>query len=333
LLGAVLAKLNHPIYVGIDIGGTKCAVVISDEQLQILDRTEFATDVVRGAEQIINQLLDVTADMLSPYQADRVRAIGISCGGPLDSKRGVILSPPNLPGWDKIQIVDIFTQRFKVNTALQNDANAGALAEWMLGAGRGADNLVFLTFGSGLGAGLILDGRLYSGSNDLAGELGHWRLSDDGPVGFGKPGSFEGFCSGNGITKLAKTRIRELLHQGKDVSFCPTLESVEQLTTKSLAEAAKQGDDIALALFAESGKRLGQGLSLVIDLLNPEKIIIGSVFARCQSLIHPCAAEVIAQEAITAAADKCQILPAELGEKIGDLASLCIARYCFEQTA
>ena len=131
-------------------------------------------------------------------------AIGITCGGPLDSKKGLIMSPPNLPKWDKIPITKIIEDNFNVPVFLQNDANACALAEWRFGAGKGTNNMIFLTFGTGLGAGLILDGRLYAGTNNLAGEIGHIRLAKDGPLGYDKKGSFEGFCSGAGIARLAK---------------------------------------------------------------------------------------------------------------------------------
>ena len=126
------------------------------------------------------------------FQGYNLKRIGISCGGPLDSKKGMIYSPPNLPGWDKCLLQRYLQMKFGVETALQNDANACALAEWLMGAGRGTSNMVFLTFGTGMGGGLILNGRLYSGTNDLGGEVGHIRLAKDGPVGFGKAGSFEG---------------------------------------------------------------------------------------------------------------------------------------------
>ena len=129
-------------------------------------------------------------------------SIGISCGGPLDSRRGVIMGPPNLPGWDDVYIVRQIENHYGVQAHLQNDANACAVAEWKFGAGRGKQNVVFMTFGTGLGAGLILDGKLYSGTNDNAGELGHIRLDRFGPVGFGKAGSFEGFCSGRRIARF-----------------------------------------------------------------------------------------------------------------------------------
>ena len=141
------------------------------------------------------------------YKHYNLKRIGISCGGPLDSKKGIIFSPPNLPGWDNVPITRILSDEFGVETALQNDANACALAEWLMGAERGHSNMIFLTFGTGMGAGLILNGRLYSGTNDLGGEVGHIRLAKTGPVGFGKAGSFEGFCSGGGIAQLAKSIV------------------------------------------------------------------------------------------------------------------------------
>ena len=171
--------------IGIDIGGTKCAVVLGDEK-QIIKKIKFDTkDCQRTVEEIMSAVEAIG-------EGD---AIGISCGGPLDSGRGVIMSPPNLPDWNDVRIVDMLTGRFGIPAYLCNDANACALAEWKYGAGRGTQNMVFLTFGTGLGAGLILNGRLYEGACGMAGEVGHVRLSEHGPVGYGKAGSFEGFCS------------------------------------------------------------------------------------------------------------------------------------------
>ena len=169
-------------FIGIDIGGTKCAVVKGDLN-GITDKISFATE---GCEGTLARIFDAVESLLP------ATAIGISCGGPLDDRRGVILSPPNLPGWDEVYITDMLRDRFSIPAYLCNDANACALAEWKFGAGRGSRNMIFLTFGTGLGAGLILDGRLYSGTSGMAGEVGHVRLDDDGPVGFGKRGSFEG---------------------------------------------------------------------------------------------------------------------------------------------
>lgn len=327
-----MAQATQTFYLGVDIGGTKCALVLGDAELNVLDRIAFPTEVRRGPGEIVQTLLDAAEALLQkhglrPSHTDGIQAIGISCGGPLDSTRGLIQSPPNLPGWDEVPITRYFAERFGVTTALQNDANAGALAEWMLGAGQGGRNLVFLTFGTGLGAGLILDGRLYAGTNDLAGELGHWRLAEDGPEAFGKRGSFEGFCSGAGIAQLARWQAREVLLRGGEVSFAKDVDSLDTLTTKDVAIAAHNGDPLAREVFAESGRKLGAGLSLLIDLLNPQKVVIGSVFARCQDLLYPHALKVMEAEALAPALQRCQVVPAALGEAIGDVASLCVAHY------
>ncbi|MDC3220003.1 ROK family protein, partial [Saprospiraceae bacterium] len=189
-------KSNKRYFLGIDIGGTKCAVIAGMENMEILDRIQFLTETDKGAENTIINILDKVKSLIERLNDYNLVAIGITCGGPLDSKTGLIMSPPNLPGWDKIPITKLIEDNFDVPVFLQNDANACALAEWRFGAGKGTNNMIFLTFGTGLGAGLILDGRLYAGTNDLAGEVGHIRLAEDGPLGYDKKGSFEGFCSG-----------------------------------------------------------------------------------------------------------------------------------------
>ncbi|RDC62654.1 ROK family protein [Adhaeribacter pallidiroseus] len=314
---------------GFDIGGTKCAVVLgtknSNHDLQIIDKQVLPTD--KPVYAMIDWLY-ATAEALLLKQgltAEAIEGIGISCGGPLSSKKGLILSPPNLPGWDHIPIVMLTEKRFGRKTLLQNDANACAMAEWKHGAGKGYSNLIFLTFGTGMGAGLILDGKLYSGTTDLAGEVGHLRLARRGPVGFGKEGSFEGFCSGGGIAQLAQVKVRQKLQMGQPVSFCQSLEDLPFLTAKIVAEAAYAGDPVAQDIYRTCGQFLGAGLSLLIDILNPEIIIMGSIYGRAQELLEPDMREVIAAEAITESYQACRIVPALLAENIGDIAALCLA--------
>jgi glucokinase len=201
-------------FIGIDIGGTKCTLTVSNMELKIFHRIQFATHTERGPDYTINEILKIIDEFKIKIDFEKVKSIGISCGGPLNSKRGLVMSPPNLPGWDNIPIVEIINNKTDKPTFIQNDANACALAEWRYGAGIGTQNMIFLTFGTGLGAGLILNGQLYTGSNDNAGEVGHVRLDDEGPVGFNKAGSFEGFCSGSGIAKLAQIIAEENLNKG-----------------------------------------------------------------------------------------------------------------------
>ncbi|HEY2580441.1 MAG TPA: ROK family protein [Mucilaginibacter sp.] len=322
--------------IGIDIGGTKCAVSLGEVEngeITIINKETFQTSNTPDPFAMISKLQKGVEKIIALQQLSihNIAAIGISCGGPLDSKRGLILSPPNLPGWDAIPVVNLFQEKFGIPVFLQNDANACALAEWKFGAGKGYRNVIFLTFGTGLGAGLIFDGRLYSGTNDMAGEVGHIRLENIGPVGYGKAGSFEGFCSGNGITQIAQIKIRERFQMGQAVSFCKSPEEIGLITAKAVAEAATNGDELAIEIYKLSGAYLGRGLSILIDVLNPEVIIIGSIIVSSGNLILPAAMEIIKREALQHSQNVCRILPAKLGDMVGDFAALSVAMYNLEQ--
>lgn len=309
---------------GFDIGGTKCAAVTASydgTEIRILNKAAIATDHGIGAYEMIDRLVEA-ADRLIERRPDR---IGISCGGPLDSERGVILSPPNLPGWDNVEIVKYIEDHYRSPVKLQNDANACALAEWKFGAGVGCENMIFLTFGTGLGAGLILNGRLYEGANGNAGEIGHIRLENEGPVGYGKSGSFEGFCSGGGLAQLGYIKALECIKKGTYPLYFKEGMSQNEITARSIAEAAQKGDPTALEVYRISGKYLGKGLSLLIDILNPERIVIGSIFARSQALLSEMMKEEIEREALSHSVGCCQIVAAKLGEEIGDYASVATA--------
>jgi len=318
---------------GFDIGGTKCAVILGKkdhDHLNIIDKQTILTD--KSAYELI-ELLFLTAESLLQKHSilnDDIEGIGISCGGPLSSKRGIVQSPPNLPGWDNIPIVEMCDKRFGKHSFLQNDANAGAVAEWKYGAGKGYQNIIFLTFGTGMGAGLILDGKLYSGVSDLAGEIGHIRLAEMGPAGFGKAGSFEGFCSGGGIAQLAQLKVRQKIQLGEKVSFCNSLDDLPALTAKIVADAAFKGDPVAIDIYKTCAQYLGKGLSILIDVLNPELIILGSIYGRAKDLIAPYMYDSIAEEAIPESRKACQIVPPGLSENIGDMAALCLAEISSE---
>lgn len=315
---------------GLDIGGTKCAVIYGKtdgEKLQIIEKLGFPTEPNRGLSYTLESIFRHIDLIIGKHNLSslKIGSLGISCGGPLDSKTGMVMSPPNLPGWDNVPLVKILTEKYGIMTGIQNDANACALAEWKFGAGKGTENMVFMTFGTGLGAGLILNGKLYAGTNDMAGEVGHIRLSEFGPVGYGKAGSWEGFCSGGGIAQLARTMIMEKFQMGENVSFCQTKEELENISARTVAKAAVNGDELALKIYRTSGEFLGKGLSVLIDILNPEIIVIGSIFARSKDLLEPYAMKVIREEALSLSRNVCRIVPAQLGENLGDFAALSVA--------
>ena len=301
--------------IGVDVGGTKCAVTYGQKEgfeLHIREKIRFATtDVDETIANIVRAVDDVMRK--NGLTAGNTAAIGVSCGGPLDSRTGVVMSPPNLPGWDNIPIVKLLGDRFGIRTGIHNDANACALAEWKFGAGIGARNMAFLTFGTGLGAGLILDGKLYAGTNDNA-----------GPVGYGKCGSFEGFASGGGIAQLARFKVSEKHQMGQRVSWCAPGQ-LDEITARDVADAAAAGDELALEIYRISATYLGRGLAIVIDLINPEVIVIGGIYTRNREMMEPFVLREIEREALSHARRVCSIRPAALGEQIGDYAALSVA--------
>lgn len=301
--------------IGVDIGGTKCAVCKGDLTQGVVEKVKFSTTSCEETLTRIEKEIEAMGEFTS---------IGISCGGPLDSKGGVILSPPNLPGWDEVPITERFSEKFGVPVFLENDANACALAEWKFGAGKGTEHMIFLTFGTGMGAGLILNGKLYSGTNGMAGEMGHVRLAPFGPVGYGKQGSFEGFCSGGGLAQLGQIAAREQLQMGNRVSYCSSYEELECITAKKIADCAKEGHRDAVAIYEQCGEMLGKGLSILVDLLNPERIVIGSIYERCTKLLKPGMERVLKRECLSDNLKVCEIVPAMLGDEIGDYAALSV---------
>ena len=323
MLSEKLYKERRRLMIGFDIGGTKCSVSVGEEigeKLLIKDKIVIPTEHNISAYEMIEKMCRLAEQMTDDFSE-----IGISCGGPLDLKKGIILSPPNLPGWDNVEIVRYLKEKYRGSVTIQNDANACAIAEWKYGAGKGTSNMIFLTFGSGLGAGLILNGHLYNGTNDMAGEIGHIRLAGYGPIGFGKAGSFEGFCSGNGIAELGRIKAVEKLQMGETVSYCASRDALTAITAKSIAECAMAGNEDAKEIYRLCGEKLGEGISILIDILNPELIVIGSVFQRSEILLRASMEEMIKNESLSYSRKVCRIVPAELTENIGDYAALSVA--------
>ena len=309
--------------VGIDIGGTKTAVILSAHPPETVWRAEFETRPELGPEQAIRKTLSLVHTGLAQHGVGtELQAIGVSCGGPLERANGLILSPPNLPTWNAVPITAILEAEFNVPCALNNDANAGALAEHQFGAGECCKHMVFLTMGTGLGAGLILNGELFYGASDMAGEIGHVRLTSRGPVGHNKAGSAEGWASGGGMAKHGAERVREAKSAGV---FTVLSAFGEALTAKQIASAAQDNDGVAMTIVEETGHRLGEALAVLVDVLNPERIVVGGLgFRLGERLLGP-ARRRMSEEALSPAVLACQVLPARLGERIGDVAALCVA--------
>lgn len=302
--------MKPQVIIGLDIGGTKTAVVEGMDDGQILRRVQFPTAPDRGFDAVFKDIVSSVSE-IAGSASSAPAALSVSVGGPLDVLQGLILSPPNLPGWDRIPLKRLLSERFPLPVYVEHDGNAGALAEWYFGAGIGTRSMVFLTMGTGLGAGLILDGRLYRGATDVAGEIGHVRIADDGPDCYGKSGSLEGYASGTGISRLAQSLFPQRWPSRPDMI--------------TLSAAARTGDPDALHVFATAARFFGRGLAMLADTLNPERIVLGGLGMRLMDVLVNPALRVFREEALPRAAEVCSIVPAKLGESIGDIASLCAA--------
>ena len=311
--------MNGTLLLGFDIGGTKSAVIVGDVDGRALAREEFAT---AGPDVTVGRLIALGQDLLT---GEAPAACGISCGGPLSSRQGLILSPPNLPGWDRVPVVQMVHDAFGVPAALENDANAAAVAEWRWGLQCRVDDLIYLTCGTGQGAGIVLGGRLVRGRQDLAGEVGHVRLLDLGPVGYHKAGSVEGLTSGTALGSLARLRLQEPHEPSHLDRF-----ALEKVSGREVCAAAINGDALGLRVVREVADYLGRTCAMLIDILNPQRISLGSTARRLGPLLVDGVRDAARREALPAAYEACTIDTAVLGEVIQDLSTLAVARQAAE---
>jgi glucokinase len=310
---------------GIDIGGTKCAVVLGSANGEILARKSMRTlSGLLSPDDVLTQLAVLARETLSEtgVSVADVKGVGISCGGPLDTATGIIYAPPNLPDWKAVPVKSFFERELGLPTYVENDANATALAEWRYGAGRGYRNIIFMTMGTGIGGGIILDNQLYRGTNDLAGELGHQTILINGPrCGCGKRGCLEALASGPAIARLA----RESLMYGRHKRVLALADGKSaDITAAHVVTAAQEGDPFAIQILQEAGTYMGIGIANVIQILNPEIVILGTIAVHAGDLVLEPIRRAVAEYAWQRSSDMCAIVPAALGDRAQDLAAIAI---------
>jgi glucokinase len=312
-----IIQLNRRTIIGLDIGGTKTACVEGTADAQILQRIEWPTLAERPFVEVFPHLnLQVQFVIEAANQEGRTPvALSVSIGGPLRIQEGFLIDPPHLPGWHNLPLKKHLSEAFpNLPVLIEHDGNAGALAEFHFGVGKSRPNLqhlIFLTFGTGIGAGFIVNGQILRGATDTAGEVGHWRLADNGPLGFGKRGSWESFASGAGLIELATQMFPSRW--------------TSQTPISALVHAMVENDPEALQVAEVAGTWMGRGLALLIDALNPQIIVFGSLGVVLGERIFAPARKVIAAEALPQAAAACELLPSALGKHIGDVAALMAA--------
>jgi glucokinase len=319
------------VYLGLDIGGTKIGLCVGTPGGEVLASDRFANDPRSTPEQMLGRCKTKLEELAAGVGGGaRVLALGAACPGPLDYKAGKFINPPNNPAWHGFALRDWLAKNFACPTAMMNDANAAAYAEWLWGAAKGTRTAVFLTVSTGMGAGLIIDGRLYEGPLGLAGEIGRIQLSpsDDGPVGFGRRGTSEGYCSGPGMSQMAMSEAIVCTHTGEKSVLREVLASEGAISPERLCEAARAGDAAAKRVTDRVAKELGRLMAIMTDILNPEVFVLGTIGTAYPDLLIPGARaslRAIALEPATAIVD---VRPSTLSNR-GDQQALAVAHYTF----
>ena len=310
--------------VGIDIGGTKLATVAADNSGKILSKVRRPTRADKGPEYAIKLLFEMVGETIvqAGLEQNAISAIGVSCGGPLDTKTGVVYSPPNLPGWDAFPLKARLESEFQIPAVIENDANASALAEYRFGGGKGHDAVLYMTMSTGIGGGIVIDGKIYHGANDSAGEVGHQILLPDGPLcGCGKRGCLEALCSGPAIARRAK----EAIHKESNTAILTLADGcIDAVKSEHVLAAACQGDALALKLVDETAYYMGWGIANLVNILNPDIVLLGTIAIAAGDLLLEPIRKTVSDFAMTRPAEAVKIMPAQLGDSLGDLAAIAL---------
>ena len=310
--------------IGIDVGGTNVKIALVNDEGKILYSNSVPTRAEMGYEYTVNNIKQAIYDLLkeTKLESKDIQGIGFGFPGQVDYKAGIVRNAPNIPGWVEIPIAKIFEDEFHIPTRVDNDVRCAALGELNYGAGKGCENLICITVGTGIGSGLVVNGKLVRGASNAAGEIGHIKLQmNGGPIcGCGDTGCLEAFASGPAIVALAEDYIKG----GKSTKY-RELANGAPITPYIVCEAVKAGDPVAQRIFTIIGEYIGIGMASVVNLLNPEKIIIGGGVADAgEYLLNPLS-ETLKKRAMKIAGETVKIVHAELGNTAGVIgASLLI---------
>ncbi len=306
---------------GLDIGGTKLAAVIANAKGELLAKQTVPTRAEEGPEVVLQQLLELAENVVldAGMWMQGLEGVGVACGGPLNTQTGVVNNPPNLPGWDAVPLKEILEQKLQLPVLVENDANAGALAEHRFGIGKGVDNLLYMTLSTGIGGGLILGGKIYHGTNDLAGEVGHQVVMPDGPkCKCGKRGCLEALCSGPSIARRA-----QYLAAKEDTLMLELAgNSSQHITAPQVFQAARAGDPLAKRIVDETAYYLGIGIANVLQTLNLQLVLLGTIAVRNGEFFLSQVRRYVKENTWPEIFEVCRIEAASLGERVGDLAAV-----------
>lgn len=323
--GSSPAKAGKELFIGIDLGGTKIGTALVDAEGKILARDLRKTQAAEGLQAVVDRMVDAASRVMIQvgFATPQVTAIGVGAPGPIDAKAGSVTSPPNLPGWRNVPLKKLVEEVLGIPTFLENDANAAALGEHLFGAGRGAENMIYVTASTGIGGGLILNGRIYNGATGAASEIGHMTVLPRGPhCGCGNRGCLEALASGTAIAREGKERV---------VRGVPTLITElaegdpERVSARLVAQAAEQGDIEAQEIIDDAMTYLGVGMASLVNLFNPELIVIGGGLTNMGEGLFGPVRRIIDRRAFRTAAEAVKVVPSQLGDNVGTVGAAAVA--------
>ncbi len=299
------------VAIAIDLGGTQFRVAAVAPGGEIISRAAYPTRSEEASAVLIGDLVQRTAEAVTGLRGRPIVGLGVAAPGPLDPVRGVVFQAPNLPRWHNVPLADELQRATGLQVVLGNDANLAALAEARCGAGRGAANLVYLTVSTGVGSGMIINGRMLLGEHGAAAEAGHMAISMDGPLcGCGNRGCLEAYASGTAMAR----RAAEAIEAGRQTILRSRPDDIEAV---HIAEAAAEGDALAQEIIAEAGRALGIGVRNLLHLFNPSVVVIGGGVSRIGAPLWDPMWEIVNTDAMEEYRRDLQILPAELGDDPG----------------
>lgn len=310
--------------VGVDIGGTKVSVCLGDAEGTIFAHKRVETTSLGDPDVGLPKIVEIIGHLLRDenVELNDVRAIGLAVPGPVSTKSERMLTPPNMPHWVNIPIVQYLRERLGRPVFMDNDANAGALGEWMFGGAKHVDNLVYLTMSTGMGGGIIIDGKLLQGATDTGGEVGHYILDPKGPkCPCGLRGCFEAFCGGASMAY----RMQDAIEKGKKTALVKIAGSLEDVDMKTLVQGVKESDPFSLEMWEEYIDRFAQGIGILLQTLNPDAIILGTIATLNKELVMQPLRQALPHFAWDAPLKHCRIEPSQLGKDLGKLGALALA--------
>lgn len=308
--------MEEQYYIGVDLGGTNIRAGMVTEKAKVIVKTSVATEAEKGPDHVLDLISCAVENVMrrSGLSKELIGGVGVGAPGTLDTKTGVVLYPPNLPGWRNVPVAETVAGKTGLKVVLENDANAAAYGEYWAGAAKDADTMVMLTVGTGIGGGIIFDGMLIHGNTDAAGELGHMIIEADGAeCPCGNHGCLERYASANALAR----RFGEAVEAGADSSLAEKVKSGEAVDSKAIYEAALEGDELSNRIYWETGCYLGIGIVNILHTLNPARVVLAGGLTGAGELLMRPVRETVEKRALPDTQRNLVICFAALGEDAG----------------